>query len=112
MSRTDAFARDFCRRMRENPGNYNWECAGKPLGRSHENIDFWGKPKRAGKPNIFVEVELRRDAPLRNVVRIWRWIIEHDFRAPFVFVQAFSRYYKDGDNLLLVRPQPGVGESS
>jgi len=58
MSRTDAFARDCCKRMKEKPGSYNWECAGRPLGRGHKSIDIWGKPKRR-QPRHFVGSLLR-----------------------------------------------------
>jgi len=96
MNRTTAFANDFCRRIKEiGLKNYAWECGGKPLGRGHESIDILGTCE--GRRSIFIEVELRKDAPLTNVVKVWRWVVNDGFKQEFVFVQAFSKYYKKGD---------------
>jgi hypothetical protein len=98
MNRTDAFARDFCRRMEEkSSGRYKWTPCGKPLGKGHESIDVLGTPQTEGRKLVFVEVELRKDAPLTNVVKVWRWVKNERFNKRFVFVQAFSKYYKKGD---------------
>ena len=76
-------------------GDYKWEPGGHPLGKGHESIDIVGS--RKGRKLVLVEVELRKDAPLTNVVKVWRWIVEEEFTTPFVLVQAFSKYYKKGD---------------
>src|SRR5690242_2364105 len=96
MSRTDAFANDFCIKMLNTErGGYVWETGGRPLGKGHESVDIVGRKK--GGRLILVEVELRKDAPLTNVVKVWRWVAEGKFRTPFILVQAFSKYYKSGD---------------
>jgi hypothetical protein len=98
MSRTDAFAKDFVRQMNAHTrGRYVWKAGGTPLGKGHESVDIRGLPKNKRGKLIFVEVELRKDAPLTNVVKVWRWIREQEFKGRFVFVQAFSKYYKKGD---------------
>lgn len=98
MSRTDAFANDFCRRMKEKPlADYVWSCSGKPIKKGHESIDVMAVSRTKSRKPILVEVELRKDAPLTNVVKVWRWISAEKYRAPFIFVQAFSKYYKEGD---------------
>ena len=96
MSRTDAFANDFCRRMRETEnGDYEWTAGGHPLGKGHESVDIVGR--RKGHKLVLVEVELRKDAPLTNVVKVWRWIAKEKFKTRFILVQAFSKYYQEGD---------------
>jgi hypothetical protein len=98
MNRTDAFANDFCRRMQETEnGDYEWKAGGHPLGKGHECVDIVGRSPRKGHKLVLVEVELRKDAPLTNVVKVWRWVSEEKFETPFVLIQAFSRYYKKGD---------------
>lgn len=98
MSRTDAFANDFSRRMNEmGSGNYHWEASGKPLYKGHESIDVLATPVTKGRKLILVEIELRKDAPLTNVVKVWRWIANEQFNTRFIFIQAFSKYYKKGD---------------
>jgi hypothetical protein len=98
MNRTDAFANDFCRRMQEKEKrDYKWEPGGKPIHKGHESVDIVGSPLRKGHKLVLIEVELRNDAPLTNVVKIWRWIVNEKFTTEFVLVQAFSKYYKEGD---------------
>ncbi len=100
MNRTDAFANDFCRRMNEvRSTGYDWRAGEKPLGRGHESVDIVGRPKRKtrGSRLILIEVELRKDAPLTNVVKVWRWTEKDNFSDGFILIQAFSRYYKKGD---------------
>ena len=98
MNRTDAFAKDFCERMNGiRPRKYEWEPAGRPTGKGHESVDIIGRPHKKGKRLILVEAELRKDAPLTNVVKIWRWVAHKELKGKFVLVQAFSRYYKMGD---------------
>jgi len=98
MNRTDAFANDFCKKLNDSrSAQYTWVAGGRPIGRGHESVDIVGWPKRRGARLVLVEVELRKDAPLTNVVKIWRWVADKEFRRRFVLIQAFSRYYKEGD---------------
>jgi len=97
VKRTDAFARDFCRRMEEKPfKGYKWNCGGgdpNPLGKGHESVDIWAKSERRGQKLVLVEVELRRGNPVSNVAKIWK---KADKLAPFVLVQIFSQFYAKG----------------
>ncbi len=98
MNRTDAFANDFCNKLNNSRSDqYTWKAGGKPIGRGHESVDIVGWPKKKGARLVLVEVELRKDAPLTNVVKIWRWLADKEFKGRFVLIQAFSRYYKKGD---------------
>ena len=96
MTRTDAFARDFCNRMKEFRSTvYQWTCAENLSGRGHESVDIVGRPSNKRGKLILLEVELRKDAPLTNIVKVWRWLSNKQSIGRFVFVQAFSRYYKE-----------------
>lgn len=46
----------------------------------------------SGKP-IYIEVELRRDEPLTNVVKLWRAIEEKRLTKNVILVHAFSGHY-------------------
>jgi hypothetical protein len=53
---------------------------------------------------VLVEVELRRGAPVANIVKIWKWL-DKDLIRPYVdrkliVVQAFSSFY-DGQRSFL-----------
>jgi hypothetical protein len=78
-------------------GDYEWKPGGHPLGKGHESVDILGQSSRKGCKLVLVEVELRKDAPLTNVVKVWRWVVNEKFKTPFVLVQAFSKYYRQGD---------------
>lgn len=98
MNRTHAFAKDFCNWLNDTrSSNYRWIPDENLIGKGHESVDIVGRPKKSGAKVVLVEVELRKDAPLTNVVKVWRWIEEKQFKERFIFVQAFSRYYREGD---------------
>jgi hypothetical protein len=48
---------------------------------------------------VLVEVELRRDAPALNVIKVWNWIEQRRFKKKIILIQAFSARYSDKDSL-------------
>jgi hypothetical protein len=46
---------------------------------------------------VYVEIELRRDEPLTNVVKIWRAIEVGGHTNDVILVQAFSGHYREGN---------------
>ena len=42
---------------------------------------------------MLVEVELKKDNPVENVVKIWRWAHKSKIRTPILLVQTFSAHY-------------------
>ena len=100
MNRTDAFAHDLCRYLNEKTGDsYQWTPAWRPPDKQgHESVDAGGEPKRKNGKLILIEAELRRDAPLTNAVKIWKWSKQQRVRSSFILVQAFSRYYGPKDS--------------
>ncbi len=39
-------------------------------------VDVAGIPKRCGRPLVLIEIELKKDNPVENVVNIWRWAMQ------------------------------------
>ena len=56
-------------------------------------VDVAGLPKKKGAPVVLVEVELKKDNPVENVVKIWRWATERKYTGRVLFLQAFSAHY-------------------
>jgi hypothetical protein len=99
MDRTHEFAKDMCRILNEKTGStYKWDPDWKPGNKGHESVDVVGIPNRSAGTRILIEAELRHDAPLRNVVKIWKWVDKKKMMGRFVLVQAFSKYYGNGDS--------------
>jgi hypothetical protein len=96
MNRADAFALDMCKELnrlcKDRDNGMKWLCRG-PLKRGHECVDVTGY--RRNKARVLIEVELRRTAPLSNIVKIWKWIDEgNGLPKKLIVVQAFSKFYR------------------
>lgn len=115
MIRANEFAKDLCRRLKDTLQSYRWDKGGrpninwKPAHGERESVDLVGEPKRPkGRPWLLIEVELRRDDPSANVIKIWKWK-RHKLLGNFVLIQAFSRFYTRRSHRLLERAK-FVGE--
>jgi hypothetical protein len=64
----------------------DWSCNGR-IGSGRQAVDVCGK--LAGRP-IYIEVELRRDEPLTNVVKLWRAIEDDGHTNIVILLHAFS----------------------
>jgi hypothetical protein len=93
MTRTDEFAKNMCKELKSRRPKLEWKCSWSP-GAGHEHVDLVGEGKRL----IFIEVELRRHAPVVNVIKIWKWMDAHTLAMRPVLVQAFSGFYPKGDS--------------
>lgn len=65
----------------------NWR-----VPRTRETVDVVGLQGRT--PKILVEVELRREDPASNVIKIWKWIADGRLSKRIVLFHAFSKVYK------------------
>jgi hypothetical protein len=92
MTRTDEFAQDMRRELRELHPEIEWTCSSCPDD-GNEHADLVGTPKRRNGKHILIEVELRRLCPVSNVVKVWRWVESREFKARPIVFQAFSRFY-------------------
>lgn len=115
MIRADEFSKDLCKRLNKTVDSYRWQKDGrpnvnwKPVPGVRESVDLVGEPKGPkGRPRLLIEIELRRDDPSANVIKIWKW--RKDGRiGNFVLIQAFSRYFTRRSPRLLERTK-FVGE--
>jgi hypothetical protein len=69
-----------------------WSCEHRLAKTGRDYIDVVGKFDSRNYPSILVEIELHREDPVSNVVKIWKWA---DDNSPgrIVFFQAFSHLY-------------------
>jgi hypothetical protein len=86
-----AFAQNFDRQLQQTLEHevpqYQWE-AGWSADGERWKVDVAGL--KGGSPRILVEVELRKDNPVENVVKIWRWAASEKGRKQMLFLHAFS----------------------
>jgi hypothetical protein len=92
----DMFATVLCKELNrlgeEAETSITWKCGG-PINSGHECVDVTGR--HGERPKVLVEIELRRQTPLANIVKIWKWIDGGKLRKENITViQAFSRYYQ------------------
>lgn len=91
-----SFAGNFETKLRgtlaEIAPQYDW-VSGWPAD-ERSKVDVAGL--RNGVPAVLVEVELKKDNPVENVVKIWRCASEKRITTPLLFVHAFSAHYVPG----------------
>jgi hypothetical protein len=88
-NRADAFAHDMCRVLNGHLG-MEWRPE-RHTNDTHECVDVVGK--KGKDVRVLIEVELRRIAPLGNVVKVWRRISQKVYPRNIVMFQAFSAFY-------------------
>jgi hypothetical protein len=92
MSRTANFAHELVDSLQARKTKFSWDI-GKPPSDNRECVDVVGD---GGKRFIFVEVELRRIAPVANIAKIWKWLdtgVEPLAGRKITVIQAFSSFY-------------------
>ncbi|MGD0545524.1 MAG: hypothetical protein ABSB65_14035 [Candidatus Acidiferrales bacterium] len=93
MPLADKFARILCKQLNQLLPSCDWRCNGR-IGHGREAVDVYGK--MTDKP-IYIEVELRRDEPLTNVVKLWRAIEKDSHTKEVILIHAFSGNYPQSD---------------
>jgi hypothetical protein len=90
-----AFAPNFDKYLKkgldDKAPQYEWKTGWSADGHRWK-VDVAGLSKN-GEPRVFIEVELKKDNPVENVVKIWRWAKEEKKKQKMLFVQAFSSHY-------------------
>jgi hypothetical protein len=89
MPLTDEFASILCKQLNKTVPAGGWVCS-YGIGSGRSSVDLRGK--LAGRP-VYIEVELRRDEPLTNVVKLWRAIQQDSHTNEAILVHAFSGHY-------------------
>ena len=93
-----AFAPNFDRHLREyldtHAREYQWK-SGWSARDTRWKVDVVGHKKGSDpkRPSVLIEAELKRDDPLGNVVKVWRWAHDTKNKRPILFVHAFSKHY-------------------
>jgi len=91
-----AFAPNFDRYLKrgldDDLKGYAWKTGWSEKGQTWK-VDVGGSPKKSGRRLILIEVELKKDNPVENVVKIWRWAREKEKNQRILFIQAFSSHY-------------------
>lgn len=75
--------------LEEAAPQYQWDTGWNADERSR--VDVVGM--KASAARVLVEVELKKDNPVENVVKIWNWAKDKRKTHPILFVQAFSAHY-------------------
>ncbi|MDT8071043.1 MAG: hypothetical protein ROO76_23040 [Terriglobia bacterium] len=93
MSRTANFSRTLCDTLNGSGTAYKWRIGTPPYPCDNkECVDVIGENRDR---IVLIEVELRRTAPVTNIVKIWKWLAEKNlYLGKYVLVvQTFSAYY-------------------
>ena len=88
-----AYAPNFDKKLKQTldkvAPKYNWMTAWHADRRS--TVDVAGL--KGKDPSVLVEVELKKDNPVENVVKIWLWAKDKKKTKRILFFQAFSAHY-------------------
>jgi len=92
-----AFATNFDRYlmkslMEEKLPGYKWETGWAPR-RQPWKVDLAGDPRPDRKPLVLIETELKKDNPVENVVKVWRWAKNVKYSGRILFIHVFSAHY-------------------
>lgn len=85
------FSTDMTEVLRDKATEYDWQVDW-PADGERWLVDVAGI-HRSGGPWILIEVELKRDDPVGNVVKIWQWAQQQKIKNHIVMFQAFSKHY-------------------
>src|SRR6266481_9216127 len=80
-------------------------CSGWSAPKTRWKVDLVGFKSNAVRPSILVEVELKRDDPVGNVVKIWQWAKQQKIKNQIVMFQAFSKHYWEKRTRLRLRAE-------
>lgn len=97
------FSNDMARVLRKKAKEYEWEVDW-PADGERWLVDVAGIPSNGG-PWILIEVELKRDDPVGNVVKVWKWSKEQKISNQIVLFQAFSKHYWEKRTRLRLRAE-------
>lgn len=89
MSRTSQFVKFLQRRLNEIEPTADWKGQSR-IGKGRASADLCGEI--GGKP-VCIEVEIRRDEPITNVVKFWRAVEKGEYTNKVILVHAFSGHF-------------------
>jgi hypothetical protein len=69
-----------------------WSCEHRLDRGGRDYVDVVGELASRKHPSVLIEIELHREDPVSNVVKIWKWA-ENEKPGKIVFFHAFSNLY-------------------
>ncbi len=96
MSLPARFNADLCNFLKQKVASYDWDTEFPIGGPTRERVDVGGEPTETGRrrlPIVLVEVELRREDPASNILKVWHHLLEGGYPEGVVLVQGFSKVY-------------------
>jgi hypothetical protein len=101
-----AFALNFDKHLKkgldDNAPQFEWKT-GWSADDQRWKVDVAGLSKNC-EPRVLIEVELKKDNPVENVVKIWRWAKGEKKTQRILFLQAFSSHY--------IKPKKGAHKAT
>jgi|SRR5208283_292157 len=97
MSLSSKFEHDLCRYLNDRVDSYSWTPQFHIGGPTRERVDVGGTPKQRGRDRgrqVFVEVELRREDPVSNILKVWTRELKGGYPKGLILIQGFSRVYR------------------
>jgi hypothetical protein len=97
MSLSSRFEHDLCKYLNERVDSYSWTPQFHIGGPTRERVDVGGTPKRRGRNKgrpVLVEVELRREDPVGNILKLWTRELKGGYLKGRILIQGFSRVYR------------------
>jgi hypothetical protein len=97
MSLSSRFEHDLCRYLNDRVDSYSWRPQVPIGGPTRERVDVGGTPKQRGSNGgrpILVEIELRREDPVGNILKIWTRELKGGYPKGLILIQGFSRVYR------------------
>lgn len=102
------FSKDMVGVLRDKAKDYEW-TVDWPAEGERWLVDVAGIHRKTG-PWILIEVELKRDDPVGNVVKIWQWAKRKRIKNQILLFQAFSKHYWEKRKRLRLRAEFIGGE--
>jgi hypothetical protein len=97
MSLSSRFEHDLCKYLNERVDSYSWITQFHIGGSTRERVDVGGTPKQRGRNKgrpVLVEVELRREDPVGNILKLWTRELKRGYPKGLILIQGFSRVYR------------------
>ena len=97
MSRANKVAKELCKQLNKRIASHEWTPEWKFARKSRESADVGAEPKhgsRGDQRTVLIEAELRREDPVSNIVKVWKYLQAGRFNRGLVLFHGFSSIYR------------------
>ena len=97
MSLSSRFEHDLCKYLNDKVDSFSWKTQFHIGGPTRECVDVGGTPKRTARNRgrqILIEIELRREDPVGNILKVWTRELKGGYPKGLILIQGFSRVYR------------------